>query len=198
MGFICLLVLFYFLGIPVKPRTIGPFPTTSCTTAVEHRKKPTLSIDDEGSSHKNDLLPRIPEHRQSFKWNIQTPSNDKGLKHAVALLDTQCQRGNWVSSQFIKRIGKTSEVRIVWNAPLLQAAKGGFVTTQGQISLEWKRQQGNNFYETDFYVLPKDAMTFDVIFGAEFISENKLLTVNEHVMLPLLESKKNIGPGKLE
>lgn len=90
------------------------------------------------------------------------------------------------------------EIRRVLNAPLLQTAKGGFVAAQGQVSLEWKRQQGNSFYETDFYVFPSEAMNFDVILGAEYIFENNILTVNDHAMLPLLESNKNIKPGKLK
>lgn len=89
-------------------------------------------------------------------------------------------------------------MRKAWNAPSLQAANGGYITAQGQISLEWKRQQGIQFYETKFYVFPPDAINFDVILGAEYISENKLLTVNKRAMLPLLESNKNPSPGKVE
>lgn len=90
------------------------------------------------------------------------------------------------------------DIQILWDAPLLQSANGGYIAAQGRVLIEWKRQDGNNFYETNFYVFPSGAIDFDVILGAEFISENNIVTVNEDAMLPLLESTKNVSPGKIE
>lgn len=189
-------IIHAFINFAMKHQICRAETASDYAQPAEHEQLP-LPNGDGVRSHRVIWFIRCLR-KQPYKWNIQIESDRSHLKLAVALLDTGCHEGNWVSTQLLQRIGKLSEIQTLSDAPLIQAVDGSSIIAQGRISLEWKRQQGNNFYETNFYVFPPEAMNIDVIFGSQYISEKKLLVPNENAMLPMLQSNKSINSGKLE
>jgi hypothetical protein len=115
---------------------------------------------------------------------------DGNFSLATALLDTQCQRGNWVSLRLVKRLGKASSISPDFTAPGIGDASGHSITAIGIIELDWKRHpRGNRVHTGKFYVFPASDQ-FDVLFGVQYIVQEKLLLVNDDAMAPLLEHKK--------
>ena len=111
------------------------------------------------------------------------------LLHAIALLDTQCQIGNWVSARLVNALGKSGDISHVWIPPDVQDANGVDVTPCGTIRLKWLwRPDSTRYHEADFYVL--DNSCIDIIFGRKYIVENGLLERPKGVMLTLVEHKR--------
>ncbi|KAK3369654.1 ankyrin repeat-containing domain protein [Lasiosphaeria ovina] len=133
-------------------------------------------------------------HLQESEGSLAQPSSDdafnRGIKlldenetwvHATALLDTQCQIGNWISKRLVERLGKAHLISARLDLP--QAC--------GIISLAWKWHdpRGIRVHECQFYVFP-ESPHIDVLFGAKYIMSEDLLRVNESAILPLVEHKK--------
>lgn len=109
---------------------------------------------------------------------------------ATALLDTQCQKGNWISLRLVKRLGKESSISQNVTVPEMPDASGRSIMATGVIELEWKRHpRGNRVHQCHFSVFPTSDQ-LDVIFGVEYIVQENLLTVNNDALVPLLEHKK--------
>ncbi|KAK0721754.1 hypothetical protein B0T26DRAFT_673542 [Lasiosphaeria miniovina] len=106
-------------------------------------------------------------------WDIKLLDENETWVHATALLDTQCQVGNWISKR------------------LVRDASGRLIQACGLITLAWKWHdpRGIRVHECQFYVFP-ESPHLDVLFGAQYIVSGDLLRVNESAILPFVEHKK--------
>ncbi|KAM7214996.1 hypothetical protein V8F06_009598 [Rhypophila decipiens] len=109
----------------------------------------------------------------------------------VALLDTQCQKGNWISGSLLETLGMSDQVMADIEAVELCDANGKPVKARGAVDLLWRTfPYGTRNHYCRFYVLPQSSDHLDVILGAEFIHAKGLLVLNLPVLLPLVEHKK--------
>ncbi|KAK4211760.1 hypothetical protein QBC37DRAFT_206202 [Rhypophila decipiens] len=110
---------------------------------------------------------------------------------AVALLDTQCQKGNWISSRLVERLGVSDQVRTDIEAVEVWDANGKPVKACGAVDLVWRpHPNGERNHWCRFYVLPRSGDKFDIILGADFIHANGLLLLNLPALLTLTEHEK--------
>jgi hypothetical protein len=90
----------------------------------------------------------------------------------------------------VKRLGKESSISQNFTAPEISDASGLSITATGVIELEWKRHpRGNRIHQCHFFVFPTSDQ-LDIIFGVEYIVQEKLLMVNNDALVPLLEHRK--------
>ncbi|KAH8884090.1 hypothetical protein GQ53DRAFT_846441 [Thozetella sp. PMI_491] len=135
------------------------------------------------------------DHTMDFNRDIKILAADGSWALATALLDTQCQVGNWISWRLVQRLGKLSQISTNFTPPQLVEASGRPIRACGVIKLNWKWQpRGTRTHECQFYVFP-GSMHLDVLFGVDFILSENLLRVDESVIVPLVEHKK---PNKAE
>jgi len=107
----------------------------------------------------------------------------------MALLDTQCQSGNWVSKRVVEELAKLEDIASVRTLPDVEDANGNDVVPCGIISLQWLwNANSTRYYHSDFYVLAKDH--FEIIFGDKYILDHGLLKRPKGVMLPLVAHKR--------
>ncbi len=127
---------------------------------------------------------------QDFTRDIRIMAANGTWIDATALLDTQCQVGNWISRRLVKSLGKVSSVSSKFTPPEIVDASGQPIQACGKIELNWKwYPRGTRTHTCQFYVFP-DSKHLDVLFGIDFIVSENLLRVNESVMLPLVVHKK--------
>jgi muconolactone delta-isomerase len=113
----------------------------------------------------------------------------------VALLDTGCLSGNWISSQLVERLQVESSVT-PGAQKMMKAANGGEVKSQGTIELDWRWSlKGVKAHTTTFHVF--DAAHHDIILGNEFLKNEGLLSWNEDNFSPLTEHDPVISPCEL-
>ncbi|RYC54082.1 hypothetical protein CHU98_g12127 [Xylaria longipes] len=127
----------------------------------------------------------------SFNRDIKILSTTNEWIPATALLDTQCQVGNWISRRLVERLGKLSSISTEFVLPEVVEASGGPVSACGVIDLEWKwHPQATRNHVCQFYVFPRSSH-LDVLFGVEYIVSERLLQVNELALAPLVKQKKS-------
>lgn len=108
----------------------------------------------------------------------------------VALLDTQCQKGNWVSLRLIKRLNLTDQIERDISAPELESGTGHDVEALGAIQLSWKwHPNGTRMYDGQFFVF-KNSPHLDVVIGVEYIVRERSPQANTSAFIPLTEVKK--------
>lgn len=113
---------------------------------------------------------------------------------ACALLDTQCQKGNWISARLVERLGRQDEISHDYKSPNLTDAGGHKVVDCGIISLQWKwSPRGHRMHEDKFFVMQSPGV--DVLFGEEYIVSEGLLIINEQKMLPMISHNKATTSG---
>ncbi|KAF2195048.1 hypothetical protein K469DRAFT_733808 [Zopfia rhizophila CBS 207.26] len=127
---------------------------------------------------------------ESFHWDIKIIDAKGNPVLATALLDTQCQSGNWISQRLVERLGKSSSISRDFSAPSVADANGNSVRASGVVTLEFKRHRGNRFFQSQFFVFPPSSDHFDVIFGVEYIVQENLVSVSEDALVPLVLHKK--------
>ena len=112
--------------------------------------------------------------------------------YATALLDTQCQSGNWISRRLVEQLGKESSISPNFKGMDLRDVNGRDVVPSGVINLHWKwHPRGTRTHQCIFYVFSTtESDHLDVLFGVEYIVKEGLITVNESVMAPLTQHKK--------
>jgi hypothetical protein len=113
----------------------------------------------------------------------------------VALLDTGCLTGNWISAQLVQKLHSES---LVTSNPSISmiAANGGQVKSQGTVNLDWRWSlKGIKVHTTTFHLF--DAPHHDVILGNEFLKSENLMSWNEDSFSPLIEHNPAISPCKL-
>jgi hypothetical protein len=107
-------------------------------------------------------------------WDIDIRSAHHGeLVRAVAVLDTGCCYGNWISQDLTSLLGVP--IQPVKDPPIFIAANGQLFEPQGEVSIRFKRDKGCRYYDCMLYVLPPAAQHFDLIFGYEYIVEKKII-----------------------
>ncbi|KAI0529929.1 hypothetical protein GGR58DRAFT_495201 [Xylaria digitata] len=127
----------------------------------------------------------------SFNRDIKILSAANEWILASALLDTQCQVGNWISRRLVERLGKLSSISTEFIPPEVVEASGGPVSACGVIDLDWKwHPQATRNHVCQFYVFPFSSH-LDVLFGVEYIVSERLLRVNELALAPLVKHKKS-------
>ncbi|KAI0975150.1 hypothetical protein F4678DRAFT_419465 [Xylaria arbuscula] len=127
---------------------------------------------------------------EMFNRDIKIFSTENQYLFAVALLDTQCCLGNWISDRLVKRLGMESSISPEFDHPVLRDASGQLVTACGVVDLQWKwYPYGTRTHASQFYVLPTGHV--DVVIGVEFILSNRLVLTNEGAFLTLVRDKKS-------
>ncbi|ORY15535.1 hypothetical protein BCR34DRAFT_169059 [Clohesyomyces aquaticus] len=128
--------------------------------------------------------------RKNCTWDIEIKRKDGRPENtnAVALIDSACQKGNWISHHLIKRMGiERSKLEPLYNGPTLDSGAGP-VTADHEIELSFKRVNGNQYYDITCFVFPPNTKRMDMVIGLDFISEHDILSVNDGACLPLLEN----------
>ncbi|KAG4443099.1 hypothetical protein IFR05_001425 [Cadophora sp. M221] len=133
----------------------------------------------EGGNIRNSLL------------HIQVVDYSKRLQDTVALLDTGCLYGNWVSTRKVRELGLEYKIKEDPRAPIMLAVNGEEVHCEGAITLKWKvTNVGTRFFSTSFFLV--DADHIDIIFGAEFLYNNGVIeiSINKNALAPFVRHNK--------
>ena len=133
--------------------------------------------------------------RLTFNRDIKLLDVKEDWVHAVVLLDTQCQRGNWISRRLVERLGMSALVSTDFESFDMVQASGMSLRGSGVVNItwRWRTQQATRNYECPFYVFP-ESDHLDAVFGVEYIVSQNLVAVNELIMLPLIpHTKINVG-----
>ncbi|KAL8980411.1 MAG: hypothetical protein Q9205_004497 [Flavoplaca limonia] len=127
---------------------------------------------------------------RQFNRDIQIADVDCNYILASALLDTQCQDGNWISLRLVQRLRMQDRISLEFESPALTDAGGRAIVACGIISLQWKWSPiGTRVHECQFFVFP-GSRHLDVIFGVHYILAAGLITVNEGPMTPMTAHNK--------
>ncbi|KAL9628052.1 MAG: hypothetical protein Q9204_006146 [Flavoplaca sp. TL-2023a] len=136
------------------------------------------------------LYDPVPIVTEQFNRDILIADVDFNYILASALLDTQCQDGNWISLRLVKRLGMQAKISQEFESPALTDAGGRPIVACGIIPLQWKwRSKGIRVHECNFFVFP-ESDHLDVIFGVDYILAAKLITVNDGAMTPMTAHNK--------
>ncbi|KAI4236757.1 MAG: hypothetical protein LQ349_002365, partial [Xanthoria aureola] len=127
---------------------------------------------------------------QKFEHGIKVADVHDNFKLAVAILDTGCHAGNWISRDLVERLGWQDKISQDYESPNLTDAGGHKVVACGSITLQWKwSPQGLVVYENDFYIF-QESPNLDVVFGADFLDSKGLVSVNKQLMMPMIAHNK--------
>ena len=138
----------------------------------------------------------IAHYSQMFARAIKIMDAQSELIPALALLDTLCQSGDWISKRLVQRLGKQGDIKPEKVLSSIKDANGREVEACGTIKLHWKWcPRGVRIFDTTFNVF-SDSRQFDVIFGVEFIFAQNIMSVNEEAMMAPLTAHKKIKPSK--
>lgn len=159
---------------------------------------PELPGDNRQRQPYEEVINEVGGKVEAFSKDIRIAIAGGPYAHARALLDTQCQSGNWISRRLVERLGKTSEILGVNNPPSLKAVSGHSITPYGILSLDWRwNETGNRVHRCDFYVFP-ESDHLDIIFGAEYIAAEDLVTVPVCSFSPLTQHRKDTDAQEAE
>lgn len=115
------------------------------------------------------------------------------LELAVAVLDTGCQSGNWISQQLVQRLGKAASVSQDFESPGVLDANERPVTAAGVIDLQWKKHpRGNRFHLCRSYVFA-NIQQFDILLGAEYMVKENLIQISTGAIVPLVKHENKKG-----
>lgn len=106
----------------------------------------------------------------------------------MALFDTQCQAGDWISSRLVEKLKKPNEV-VRLAGPYLQDVNGRDVVAHGSITLDWKLVDGNRTHDSKFYVFA-NSDHLDVLFGVKTIVALGAVSFNKKAIAPMTIHKK--------
>lgn len=125
-----------------------------------------------------------------FTRDIQIVGADREYIFALALLDTGCQTGNWISRRLVERLRWQRKISQDYAPPNLTDAGGHPVVACGIISLQWKwSPQGTRVHDCKFFIF-RESPYLDVVFGVDYIVSEGLLTINEKAMLTMTAHNK--------
>ena len=108
----------------------------------------------------------------------------------MALFDTQCQAGDWISIRLVEKLNKTKEITQLGVSGLepIVDFHGRRIDPMGSIQLSWKMMNGKKMHDGTFYVFALDHL--DVLIGEETIQVKKILPFNMKAVLPMLAHKR--------
>lgn len=130
-------------------------------------------------------------------FDIKVADVHDNYKLAVAILDTGCHAGNWISRNLVERLGWQDKNKVSqdYKPPDLTDAGGHKVVACGSITLQWKwSPQGSEVIEDDFFIF-QESPHVDVVLGAEFLVSRNLVTVNKQLMIPMIAHNKASTSG---
>ena len=147
--------------------------------------------------------PLLMWQNQDWGWDIyiyppegysfaKISTEDDGTRSLqVVTLDTGCSVGNWISWHLVKRLGMIHCIRSIKHHPDVSDIHGRRVVANGIISFRWRLLEGQSMHgPVDFYVYQDDYNGTEMIFGAKYIRDEKLLSSNRNRMLRLLSRGK--------
>lgn len=112
------------------------------------------------------------------------------FQFAIALLDTQCQRGNWISERLLGRLGLSHLISKSTVTLDMRSASGHRVESRGTIRLQWKwHPNGTCIKHETFYILG-DVTEIDVVIGRDYIVKHGLLRPDPAAFMPLIQHEK--------
>jgi len=126
-----------------------------------------------------------------FNKSILVENAQSEFQSATALLDTQCQHGNWISNRLVERLGRQEYVRQEKETLNVQDVNGQEVHSLGTIKLSWKWNSRSRVYDADFHVFNSEH--FDILFGVQYIVAKGMVTFNSgetDVIAPLVSHTK--------
>lgn len=136
---------------------------------------------------------------QQFTWVIylfapegsefRTTKKSKSGLH-VALLDTQAAGRNYISRHLIEKLGMESEVKRDTVRPISYGFTGERIESEGTIAFQWMLYDGKTVHDSVTFHVSTTQHEIDMIFGAPYIVEKRLLYSNRELFLPLIEHRK--------
>jgi len=163
-------------------------------TAVQHLGSTYISplpLESISETPQPNIQRSQSEPVRSEEGNLQDITlihpSDRSRKNAIALLETGCLTGNWISRRLVNKLCAQNFVNPDTQRAM-RAADGGIVQSQGTLRLDWRwTSKGVQINTATFHVW--DAPHHDVIIGNEYITQNGLLSWNEDAFSPLTEHK---------
>jgi hypothetical protein len=118
--------------------------------------------------------------------------SEEALK-AIAYLDTGAEGGNFISQDFLLRLGygvnELGPSKDCWNC-----FNNETVHSLGTISLRWCAEGSREIRTTDFHVI--GSAPFEMVLGAKFCVEERLVVRNNKALL-LVKNKKKPSKGEV-
>ncbi|KAK0752449.1 hypothetical protein B0T18DRAFT_91038 [Schizothecium vesticola] len=118
---------------------------------------------------------------------------------AVALLDTQCPTGLWITQRLVNEMGMSASVSPCPDPPAFRDANGNPFTACGFIELTWMWQDpaGARTYTYWFYIFSTDLdRQVDVVIGRDVIQHLELVNLRRESFLILGQHKKPQEKGE--
>lgn len=112
---------------------------------------------------------------------------------AVALLDTQCPAGRWITQRLVNEMDMSASVSPCPDPPAFRDANGNPFTACGLIELTWMWQDpaGSRTYTDWFYIFSTDlGREVDVVIGRDVIQHLRLVSLRRKSFLILLQHKE--------
>ncbi|KAL9032838.1 MAG: hypothetical protein Q9180_006281 [Flavoplaca navasiana] len=174
-----------------KDTTVQPWAKTLYIQGIPKGSHDAFMVHPDHILRTKDLRLELPRTiSQQFIRDIQIVDVDCNYVLASALLDTQCQDGNWISRRLVQRLRMEDQISQEFESPALTDAGGHPILACGIIHLQWKlRSRGIRVHECDFFVFP-ESRHLDVIFGVNYILDAGLITINEGAMTPMTAHHK--------
>ena len=161
-----------------------------CTQSTEGEEGQDVRWSSEGA-----LVP-LTDRNQVFTWVIylfapegerfKSTQSQKSRLHAV-LLDTQVTGRNWISYRLITELGMESQVNRDSEPPNLSDFKGVQIESKGTIAFQWMLHDGGTVHSPVTFHVFDTPTRLDMIFGAPYIVEKRLLSSNRERFFPLVE-----------
>lgn len=136
---------------------------------------------------------------QQFTWQIflfalgemvfKTTQNPNSHLYAV-ILDTQATGNNWISSELVAKLGMESKINRSNASSNTYGFTGERILSEGTIAFQWMLHDGKTVHEPATFHVSPSSLGIDMVFGAPYIVEKKLLSSNRDRMLPLIEHRR--------
>ncbi|KAG4443098.1 hypothetical protein IFR05_001424 [Cadophora sp. M221] len=153
----------------------------------QYTAKDSNSVEDSGSGPSASTPPPQSDVNDSL-LHIQVADHKNILRNTIALLDTGCLHGNWISTRKVRELKMGQKIEKDSPAPVMLAVNGEKVPSLGSITLDWKvTNVGTRIFTTSFFLVKADHL--DVIFGAQFLfSEGVIqIAINKNAFAPFVK-----------
>lgn len=130
----------------------------------------------------------LTDRYQEFTWIVhlitlggekfKTTQNSKSSPHAV-LLDTQATGQNWISNRLITKLGMENQVTRDCVCQNAYGFTGERIECEGTIQFRWILLDGTTVHDPVTFHVSTTPLEIDMIFGAPYISKNRLLSSNQ-------------------
>ncbi|KAH8803660.1 hypothetical protein F5884DRAFT_904152 [Xylogone sp. PMI_703] len=151
---------------------------------------------DEGNkpTEESTSPPIVKEHGSILNVEVYTPDGDR--VDAVALLDTGCLVGNWISLSKVRETGHTiiplhddDELSDSGDRCNIFSVSGQPVNCLGSVTLDWKvKHKGIRVHTLKLYVF--DGEHFDIVLGAKYLLETGAVRFDSAAFAPLIPHRR--------